>query len=399
MPAWKDTIRARPAIFRSAPFHVVTSERSGGRRDIKHEYPYREFPFFEDIGKVNVGFVVNGHVIGDNYLDLRDNLIAALEDSDEIGILQHPYYGRLNVKARKYRVSESALEGGMAIFSINFEEAAAPESVDVSVDSVSEDLSVAADDVQTTATDSFSDGFSVDGFSDYFVAEASSWVTDLGDYVSVGLQYVNQAIDYAQEAAQYVRDIGSLVNDATSLVRDPDSLANSISSLYTDVLGITDDAAELYDFFVSLIDFGENYAEMPQTTATRRSQLDNRNTIINTVRALSVANAARVAGLKKYESNDAAALDRDQLLAEIENIIVSTEDDNLFRDISKLIYPVTKIVSNTQREIVVINEPVAIPELVLSWRLYENAEQSIALRNGVVNPAFLLGELDVLSSV
>lgn len=85
---WRD--RLRPAQFRGATFHVEVDTVAGGRRAIVHQYPKRNVPYSEDMGRSARRFAVNGYLIGPNYLLLRDILIAALERNGP-GVLRLPF--------------------------------------------------------------------------------------------------------------------------------------------------------------------------------------------------------------------------------------------------------------------------------------------------------------------
>lgn len=76
---WRDKLK--PASFRGASFKVDTDIRRGGRRVVLHQYPKRDDPYAEDLGRSARRFVVQGYLIGPEYLVLRDILIAALEEA------------------------------------------------------------------------------------------------------------------------------------------------------------------------------------------------------------------------------------------------------------------------------------------------------------------------------
>jgi prophage DNA circulation protein len=120
--SWRDQMG--PATFRGVPFFVDTAERSGGRRTVKHEYPNRDEPFIEDMGRRAGSYPVEGYVLGADYLAARNALIAALE-TEGPGELVHPYYGTLRVICSTFRVREAAGEGGVARLSIEFEQTTA----------------------------------------------------------------------------------------------------------------------------------------------------------------------------------------------------------------------------------------------------------------------------------
>ena len=57
-----------PASFRGAQFAVTNSETSGGRRIVVHQYPGRNTPWAEDMGRGVrrfrlTGFILNGDML------------------------------------------------------------------------------------------------------------------------------------------------------------------------------------------------------------------------------------------------------------------------------------------------------------------------------------------------
>jgi prophage DNA circulation protein len=113
------------ASFRGLPFFVDSSERAGGRRLVVHEFPLRDAPFVEDLGRKARTFRVEGYVIGDDYLAQRDSLLTALEDVSGPGELIHPHHGALRASCVGVAVRETRAEGGLATFAIEFAEAPA----------------------------------------------------------------------------------------------------------------------------------------------------------------------------------------------------------------------------------------------------------------------------------
>lgn len=124
------------ASFRGAIFFVETDARAGGRRVAMHEYPKRNTPYAEDMGRRAVRFTVQGYLIMDqvpttvagftpnNYLDLKDALIAALE-ADGPGMLRLPLPYRKSdvmVQVQQYSVTESRERGGSCVIEMDFVE-------------------------------------------------------------------------------------------------------------------------------------------------------------------------------------------------------------------------------------------------------------------------------------
>ena len=125
----------RPASFRGVAFEVESHSESGGRRVELHEYPLRDTPYAEDLGKKAgkwqiEAFLVNGK---SGYAERRDKLREALNASGP-GTLIHPYLGELSVSVDGYSLKETTREGGYCTFSISFVEAGQPVEPDVEKD-------------------------------------------------------------------------------------------------------------------------------------------------------------------------------------------------------------------------------------------------------------------------
>lgn len=119
MTTWRDQLH--PASFRGVPFFVDSDSMPAGRRTQVHEYPQRDKPLVEDMGRVTREIKLEAFVIGEQFIELRDNLLNAL-DKPGAGELIHPWYGRLMATATECDVSHERREGGMARFSLMFVE-------------------------------------------------------------------------------------------------------------------------------------------------------------------------------------------------------------------------------------------------------------------------------------
>jgi prophage DNA circulation protein len=122
-PLWRAMLV--PAMFRFAPFHVDTNARSSGRRIVLHEFPKRDVPYAEDMGRKARTFPVTGYVIGPTYVVQREMLEAALE-AEGPGLLILPTLlqrDSILCQVRDYTVRETRQAGGMAEFDMQFVEA------------------------------------------------------------------------------------------------------------------------------------------------------------------------------------------------------------------------------------------------------------------------------------
>lgn len=126
---WRDNLV--PASFRGAIFHVEVSSRSSGRRTVVHQYPKRNLPYAEDMGREAVRWQFTGYLIlrdkgiGGNLLTQIAALIGALE-ADDAGILVHPTLGTMMVMCERYSYGDKRQQGGYVEFDMQFVEAGMP---------------------------------------------------------------------------------------------------------------------------------------------------------------------------------------------------------------------------------------------------------------------------------
>jgi prophage DNA circulation protein len=119
---WRD--KYRQAQFRSVPFFVETGGRGGGRRVALHQYPKRNVPYAEDMGRTANRYLVQGYLIGPDYLDAKDALIDALE-ADGPGMLRLPLPYKMsdvNVMVQSYSIAETREKGGFCTIDMDFVE-------------------------------------------------------------------------------------------------------------------------------------------------------------------------------------------------------------------------------------------------------------------------------------
>lgn len=126
----------QPASFRGVPFGVLGGESRFGRRVATHEYPNRDKPYMEDLGRSTrriglVGFLVENSIVygGGSVVAQREAMVAAAEQAGP-GILVHPTLGELRVvvpdgglgvserwdTGRYFELSFSFIEAGDRLF-------------------------------------------------------------------------------------------------------------------------------------------------------------------------------------------------------------------------------------------------------------------------------------------
>jgi prophage DNA circulation protein len=113
--------RLRPASFAGARFHVEQQSRSSGMRSVVHEYPKRNDPYTEIMGRHAIRYQITGYCIGPNYHLEKEQLVAVLE-RPEAGLLVDPYLPTQPMMAvcERYSVSETRERGGYCTFEMSF---------------------------------------------------------------------------------------------------------------------------------------------------------------------------------------------------------------------------------------------------------------------------------------
>ena len=150
--AWRD--RLLSASFRGAEFRVEShTAEAAGRRVEVHEYPGRDRPYPEDLGRRTSQYEVEAYVLGADYDRARDALVAACAVPGP-GELVHPYLGVLEVACTGCTVIERSAEGGMARITLEFVVAGEARYPAATTDTASE-ITAAADAAVAALEDAF----------------------------------------------------------------------------------------------------------------------------------------------------------------------------------------------------------------------------------------------------
>lgn len=131
---WRDQLL--PATFGNAMFHVASGSKENGRRIVMHQFPKKDLPYAEDMGRRNVEFTVRGYCISypfdtDVPLYNRDYRIARdiLQERLSTGgdaILQLPSLEPMSVVCPSWKLTEEERFGGYCVFDMNFVEFGKP---------------------------------------------------------------------------------------------------------------------------------------------------------------------------------------------------------------------------------------------------------------------------------
>lgn len=396
--SWREEMQA--ASFRGIPFFVDTAEKTGGRRLVVHEYPQRDEPFVEDLGRRARAFQFDGYVIGEDYMAGRDALVQALEKEGP-GTLVHPYEGALIVSIPEYRLRESIEHGGMAHFTISCVEAGEnrePEAADDTTALVEE----AADEAIEAAEESFADTFDVEASPQWIADSAGSLLGDaLGKIGTISKSLPALPL----ELAGLTQQLGDVQGIAGSLLRDPGGLAGKVTGLMGDLPGVFSTPEAGLKALTGMLDFGAALPAIPTGTISRALQAANQGALLGLVKQSSLAEAVRLTAAIDFPSYDDAVAVRDDLTARLDTVI-ETGDDKTFAAFSDLKVAMVRDINARGANLARVMDVVpnaSLPALVHSYNLYGDAgrEAEIVARNALRHPGFAPGgqALEVLTRV
>jgi len=385
---WRDGFTAKGS-FKGSEFWLRDDELEAGRRAQVHEYPLRDKPYVEDLGRKARKYQIEAYLIGPDYQVPRDALIASLEESGS-GTLVHPYYGRLTVTlAQPARISQSTREGGYARISMQFIEAgeqAFPTATVVTQNAVRQ----AADQSIDEAVAEFADTFEI---------------SDIAGAVDGFLDEVDSAFSSVSNI------VGSVTGPLADIVRAPAELGASIAGSVTNISSIITEPLRAIRIYSNL--FGAGSDPVYSNTSPRALQATRNTQAMNElVRTSAVVSAARSSAdleLSPALQGDnpitrTAVLDlRDELLDAIDirqqvtDIITGASiDDALYNSLADLRVAVMLDLSARGKRLpsVITYTPRAtLPALLIAHRLYGDASRDGELinLNNIAHPGFVRG--------
>lgn len=376
------------ASFRGVPFFVDTAEHTTGRRGVTHEYPFRDMPYREDLGRKARTFRVEGYVCGATYRAQRDRLLEALEAAGP-GELEHPTYGALQVAVDGVNVREAVAEGGMARFSVEFVRTEARPVQPTAVPDAQGQLRASAARARAAVAAEFTARYSP-GVHRASLADTLRRAVRTADAALVKVTAVVQTVALRR------RQLDSLLARADALVNAPSSVLESLAELLAYFgLGGLQGLLGLYRF--------ESGSRPPATTANRRVERDNFDVLTSVTRRLVAVRAAEVVLDETFRSHPEAVAARDAVTALLDEQSESAEDD-VYPALQQLRADVVKAVPGAGSDLprlLAYTPAVTTPSLVLTHRLYGTIapEADVLARNGIRHPGLVPGgrPLEVLS--
>lgn len=390
-PNWKD--KYRPGSFRGVEFKTKSHKFDSGRHDVEHEFPSKEDGNSEDLGKRLPKFNLELYVLGDDYFDQRDKLMAALDQEGD-GELIHPYLGKKQVQVGKYTVTETVEEGRIARFSVEFTNAGTVKFPAEATDAV-QSVFDAINSVLNGATAALATGLSVVGAPARVAQAAAKLVQD-------GAARINQVAKIAGSSAQGVADVAFAIRNITAeaqdLVQAPDKLAQRFKDAFALLFTAVEDAKTLSKTLSSEV---SSFAPEPivgSDTPTVQKLKGNQVAFTNFLVNVSISQQAQAAITGNYFSVDESVNIRDLLNQDIENQLPNIDDDDSYQAIKDLQVGINLgLPPQNVGEILTFTPAKTLPVLVIAQKLFGaiDKEDEIISQNAIRHPGFVPGGIEI----
>lgn len=389
------------ASFRGVEFEVTDSELTVGRRNQVFEYPQRDIPYVEDLGRSARAIRLSAFVVGDDYVERMGKLIAALEEEGS-GTLIHPWLGQMTVTPKSASTVSYSTALRTASVKLEFVESGEYRFPTSGTDTVTV-ARAKAQAVQDTAILRFAKNFSVSGAQD-FVKRAVA-----NDLASV---FKGETLKSVAAAFGMSDDVLAVANGALSLVdQEPLALANTIASAiglgpYVSSVNSWRRAASQIERLLA----SDSWSSLGQTyvSGTTKEQIaENSAEIESLIRSVEAANLIGAASLigteqdRTGESSSTAVMGYDEMIAARDGILSALDAEMLRADDTDLYLALeagrlaawedmTERAEKSAR-IVDFKPNTVLPALVIAYDYYGDAsrEAEIVERNNIRNGGFV----------
>lgn len=322
--AWRENILQ--AQFRDAPFFIDGHEGEIGRRVAVHEYPGRDAPLTEDLGRKARMFSMDAFVIGPEYMTARDTLLQACDQAGP-GQLTHPYLGRMTVTLLECKVTETTKQGGMARFALKFVEVL-DRLFEVTKASTPDQVKARADAAYEAAKKAVTSRYAAAKKPDAVARAAASDLSKLAGAVNRAATKVRAELAPLAELQRQVDDVRTNVG---TLVYAPASVAQAAAGMVQQLVrSVANGPADALSLAKTLWRFGSLRLAPSYGSVTAAAAANNAVEFAVFVRAAAVTEAAQALASLDFDSYDAAAAERDAFGAVVDELLDATTDDATF---------------------------------------------------------------------
>ena len=427
------TRQLQPASFRGVPFEVSAAAGEFGRRVVVHEYPQRDKPFVEDMGRSARRFTFTAFVVGTDYIQKAEKLIGALETPGS-GKLIHPWMGEMEVSIAANSKVNFDEKLGLASVVITVVESGQLEFPSTAKDSLSACFG-AADTLCGAAIERFTSSIDLSLVSGYVDSALSGDLLDVLGVVSNC--ELAKAFDFADSVADLASKGLSLLSTDPRVFATTLAGALGLSRWATSVSAWTGVAKQLKNLVGNdklssgTKERAKAIAEGRVLSDARKAVMGNRAALETLTRQVLLAQVVGVSTRVSSEldsstpgaspSTDVAVIDasrpeskpirsydevvavRDELTASLDSEMLLETDDVVYQALEEsrvAVFETLTQSADTMSRLVTVTPADVTPALVLAYDYHDDAKRDIeiAQRNGVPREGFCPAQpLKVLS--
>lgn len=409
--SWTDNLL--PASFRGVAFFWEDTGHTGGRRTAAFEYPYRDDPFTEDLGRRARIYRLTGYTLGPSYDADRDSLLRALEEEGPATLI-HPYLGDVGQVQllEPYRYQETQREGRIARFEMVFIEAGAAPSPVSRADTASTVLS-RTDDTTAVLGSSFDDSYAIADQPNFVQAAAASIVSQISTAITLPAVPGTDLSDVAAALAPLAVPLNAAISAATLVAAVTGALSGRSDSIALvapaplDSFAVVETLSRLgaggaqpadpsYGL-AGVAGFGSDLPAVPPVTDARQVQAINQQALVDLTAGAAVIALARLYAQTTFASSADFEAARDQITGLIDDRMTAADaaDDlelfgawaQLYADVSDDLTARGKLAP----AVAIYSMPDSLPAVVLAQRLLQDPSQApdLVARNNAAHPLFM----------
>lgn len=396
--------RLRSASYNGINFYVLSGSWKGGRRTVTHEYPQRDAPYVEDMGKATDTFTLECFVSGSDYIQKSKNLMKAFQ-TEGTGSLVHPWLGEMQVQVVDTSEIAWDLKLGQATFSVTFLEPGKLENPNFT-SSWADKLRGYADNLYSEAVSTFAETFPSEGlaiasvvsdvvsnYTDIITALEDSKFARMFDGMSSLTELASSFPSLISETASVLgADIGSIFDISGDAESERDWAQSTLalsSSATMDCLSAHHDSRMNVDKNSSPA--GTYYSAVANDALEK---LTRQSLLSSMLGAVSMIGTDIDTQADQLDSDTLISL-RAQVLNALEQEMIFTERDcddtyltlsdaysAVYQDLTSRLISMGGMVDYTPTEVG--------PVLAIAYDQYEDAERDIEIvrRNGIRHPLF-----------
>ena len=393
----------RPASFRGVRFQVEDVEYGGGRRLVTFEYPQRDVPNTQDLGRSARSLEFDAFLVGEDYVAQANNLLVALEKGGA-ATLVHPWFGSMTVNAGRYRLRLNRALGFAAI-SISCVESGALEFPQVAIATPAASKK-AAGSLLDALKARFAGVFKTLGYINYVASQAIVYYGKVLTILSNPLFALASSLGFGTLPGN-LSSLAALISDPAGLVTGFSNLLDISGLAKAGAIGTSD--AITVPMVSGLTAMATSAAlaapaDAPYSTATMAQVQTNQAAILASARQNLLVQAVGLSSYIQCAVYDDTIAVRDLLAAALDAEALQADGDGLYfalMDARAAMWNDLTTRSANAARLLTWTPPVVMPMLVVAYRFYGDAARAdeITARNKIANPGFVPVEaLQVLSS-